>query len=318
MALLISIALLLIGLVILIYGADIMVRGSASIASKWGISSIVIGLTVVAFGTSAPELVVSMLSAAKGTTDLAIANVIGSNMANILLILGIAAIMKPLKVKEGTTYKEIPFALLGMVLVAIMGNDTFFDGAATNALTRSDGIAFLAFFIIFLYYTYGLSKVEGEKETVDTYSWGKSIGMFLLGLAGLILGGQLIVDNAIIMAQLAGLSETLIGLTIIAVGTSLPELATTIVAMKKGHTDLAIGNAIGSNIFNVFWILGLTATISPLPFDVNGNIDVLFTSAITFLLFIAMFVGSKHRLTKNEGLTFLILYVGYITYAILR
>lgn len=318
MALLISIALLLVGLVILIYGADIMVRGSASMASKWGVSSIVIGLTVVAFGTSAPELVVSMLSAMKGTTDLAIANVIGSNMANILLILGIAASIKTLKVKEGTTYKEIPFALLGMLLVAIMGNDAFFDNAATNALTRSDGLAFLAFFVIFIYYTYGLSKVEGEKEKIDTYSWGKSLIMFVVGIAGLILGGQLIVNNAISLAQLAGLSETLIGLTIIAIGTSLPELATTVVALRKGHTDLAIGNAIGSNIFNVFWILGLTATISPLPFDVNGNVDVIFTCFITFLLFIAMFVGSKHRLTRKEGFFFLALYVSYMSYAILR
>ena len=318
MSLIFPIVLLLIGLAILIYGADLMVRGAASMASKWGLSSIVIGLTVVAFGTSAPELIVSVLSAVKGTTDLAIANVTGSNMANILLILGVAATIKPLKVKEGTTYKEIPFALLGIALVAIMGNDFFIDGSTQNALTRSDGIAFLAFFVIFIYYTYGLSKVKVEREKIPTFGWGKSILFFVLGIVGLVVGGQLIVNNAITLATLAGLSEALIGLTIVAIGTSLPELATTLVALKKGHTDLAIGNAIGSNIFNVFWILGLTATITPLPFNTAGNVDVLFTTFITLMLFIAMFIGTKHRLTRREGLIFLHLYFGYIIYAIIR
>lgn len=313
-----SILLLCFGLAVLILGADVMVKGSASMAKKWGISSIVIGLTVVAFGTSAPELIVSLFSAVQGTTDLAISNVVGSNMANILLILGVGAIVKELKVKEGTTYKEIPFALLGIALVALMGNDAIIDNGSVNALTRSDGLAFLAFFVIFIYYTYGLSKVTGEKEDVETYSWGKSIVYFVLGLFALIVGGKLIVDSAIDLATLAGMSEGLIGLTIVAIGTSLPELATTVVALKKGHGDLAIGNVIGSNIFNVFWILGLTATITPLPFDTALNIDVLFTTFVTLLLFITMFVGSKQRLTRYEGILFLALYTGYIVYAIIR
>ena len=315
---LISLLLLLIGIAILIFGADYMVRGSASMASKWGVSAIVIGLTVVAFGTSAPELVVSMFSALQGTTDLAIANVVGSNMANILLILGVGASIKTLKVKRDTTFKEIPFAFLGMILVAIMANDAIIDNNSVNALTRSDGLAFLAFFIIFIYYTYGLTKVSGESDKVPTFSWKLSLFMFIGGLLGLVAGGKLIVDNAINLATLAGLSETLIGLTIVAIGTSLPELATTVVALRKGHADLAIGNAIGSNIFNVFWILGLTATVTPLPFDTAANVDVLFTSFITLMLFMVMFVGKRHKITRVEGIMFLMLYIGYLGYAIVR
>ncbi|PIR74527.1 MAG: sodium:proton exchanger [Candidatus Magasanikbacteria bacterium CG10_big_fil_rev_8_21_14_0_10_47_10] len=313
-----NILLLLVGLVILVAGAEYMVRGSASMASKWGLPSIVIGLTIVAFGTSAPEMMVNLFSAAKGTTDLAIANVIGSNMANILLILGVGAMIRTLDVKKGTTYKEIPFALLAMVLVAIMANDGIIDGGLSNALTRSDGLAMLAFFGIFLYYTYSLSKTAGTSEKIKQYSWPLSTVMFIGGLTALIVGGKLIVDNAISLATLAGLSEGLIGLTIVALGTSLPELATTVVALRKGHTDLAIGNVIGSNIFNVFWILGLTATIAPLPFDTQANADVLFTTLITLLLFIVMFVGQKNKITKVEGTIFLLLYFGYIGYAIVR
>lgn len=310
--------LLLVGLVLLIAGAEYLVRGASSMARKWGISSIVIGLTIVAFGTSAPEFVVNIVSSLKGATDLAIANVVGSNLANILLILGIGATIKTLKVKEGTTFKEIPFALLAIALVAVLGNDSFFDGVPFNGLGRIDGIILLSFFMIFMYYTYGISKVEGEHESVETYPTSKALAMFVLGIAGLTIGGKWIVDSAVTIASSAGLSEALIGLTIIAVGTSLPELATTIVALKKGHTDLAIGNAIGSNIFNVFWVLGISSVIRPLPFDVYGNIDVLFTTAATLVLFITMFIHQKHTIGRYEGIFFLLMYVTYIGYAVLR
>jgi len=308
---------MLLGIAILIAGAEVMVRGSASMAQKLGISTIVIGLTVVAFGTSAPELVVNLFSATQGSTDLAIGNIIGSNMANILLILGIGALIKPLKVKFGTTFKEIPFALLAIFLVLIMGNDTMLNGVGVNALNRSDGIAFLSFFAIFLYYTYGISKVSGDGDDVEQYTWSTSLIMFAAGITGLVVGGKMIVDNASILAALAGMSEALIGLTIVAIGTSLPELATTIVAIRKGQTDLAIGNAIGSNIFNVFWILGLTATVSPLPFDTKANIDVLVAVLATFLLFLFMFVGKKHRLEKWQGALFVLIYFSYLTYAVM-
>lgn len=318
MTLALSIGLLLFGIAILIFGAELLVRGASSIARKFGISPIVIGLTIVAFGTSAPELVVNLFSAAQGTTDLAISNVIGSNLANILLILGVGSLITTLEVKKGTVYKEIPFAVLAIFLVAIVGNDAILDGAGLNVLGRGDGIAFLSFFAVFMYYTYGLSRVSGEESKVETFSSYVSWLMFVSGIIGLVFGGKLIVDNAVIIASLAGMTESLIGLTIVAIGTSLPELATTIVAVRKGLTDLAIGNAIGSNIFNVFWILGLTATVRPLPFDVNANIDVLFTFMATALLFLFMFIGKRHRLERWQGILFLFLYVGYLTYAVIR
>ncbi len=314
----VSVILLLFGIAVLIIGAEALVRGSGSIARRLGVSTIVIGLTVVAFGTSAPELVVNLFSALKGTTDLAIANVVGSNLANILLILGVGATITTLKVQKGTTYKEVPFALLAIMLVGIMGNDTLFDRVGFNLLGRIDGIVFLAFFGIFIYYTYGIGKVSGEQKRMDVYSWTTSMILFLAGIIGLVLGGQIIVSNAIKLAAFAGISQTLIGLTIVAVGTSLPELATTVVAIKKNQTDLAIGNAIGSNIFNVFWVLGLTATIQPLPFDTNANMDVIFTTLATFLLFMFIFIGKRHRLSRKHGIAFLVLYFGYMIFAVLR
>ena len=315
---LLPILFLLAGIAVLIVGAELLVRGASSIALRMGISTIVIGLTVVAFGTSAPELVVNMLAAINGNTGIAIGNIVGSNLANILLILGIGAIIAPLKVKGGTTFKEIPFALLGILFVGILGNDIFFNGSSADLLTRSDGIVFIAFFAIFMYYTYGLTKVKGDAEPVETYRLSTSWLMFFAGIGGLVYGGQLIVNNAITLASLAGLSESLIGLTIVAIGTSLPELATTVVAVRKGNSDLAIGNAIGSNIFNVFWILGLTAIISPLEFNAAINTDVIMTSVATLLLFAFMFIHKRYVLQRWQGVFFVVLYLSYLSMAIMR
>ena len=316
---LIPILLIILGLGILILGAEGLVRGSASMAKKWGVSSLVIGLTIVAFGTSTPELVVNMFSAVRGSTDIAIGNIIGSNIANILLILGISAIVYPLAVKKSTVTREIPFALLGMILVFTMGNDMFFDGTGFNAITRTDGFSLIAIFIIFLFYIFGLAKKgEVEEEEVKVYSWPKSILFTIAGLALLVLGGQLLVDNAIILARLAGLSEALIGLTIVAIGTSLPELATSVVAAYHKHDDIAIGNIVGSNIFNVFWVLGLTGTMLQMPFNPNVNIDVLVGIGATVLLFIFMFIGTKRKLNRWQGVMFLLLYIAYTFYLINR
>jgi len=316
---LIPILLIILGLGILILGAEGLVRGSASMAKKWGVSSLVIGLTIVAFGTSTPELVVNMFSAVRGSTDIAIGNIIGSNIANILLILGISAIVYPLAVKKSTVTREIPFALLGMILVFTMGNDMFFDGTGFNAITRTDGFSLMAIFIIFLFYIFGLAKKgEVEEEEVKVYSWPKSILFTIAGLALLVLGGQLLVDNAIILARLAGLSEALIGLTIVAIGTSLPELATSVVAAYHKHVDIAIGNIVGSNIFNVFWILGLTGTMLQMPFNPNVNIDILVGIGATVLLFIFMFIGTKRKLNRWQGVMFLLLYIAYTFYLINR
>jgi cation:H+ antiporter len=313
--------LFLIGFIFLIKGAGLLVDGASSLAKKLRVSNLVIGLTIVAFGTSAPELFVNLFAAFKGTTDIAIGNIIGSNSANILLILGISALIFPLKVNKSTVWKEIPMSLLAVVLVLIMANDKLVDGLAFNSLTRSDGLALIAFFIIFLYYTFGIAKLEnGEQgsETVKLYSTWKSVGLIVLGLVGLVLGGQWIVSGAVAIANYFGMSDVLIGLTIVAVGTSLPELATSAVAAYKKNSDIAVGNIVGSNIFNIFWILGLSAVIKPLPFKPEMNLDLLVVVGASMLLFVWMFLGKKHTLEKWQGAVFILLYIAYIAVIVSR
>ena len=318
----ISILLFVVGLGVLVFGAEIMVRGSAFLAKKLGVSALAIGLTVVAFGTSMPELAVNLFSAFKGTADIAIGNVVGSNIANILLILGISALIMPLAVKQSTVWKEIPFALLAMILVFIIGNDRIFDGREYEIMSRTDGLLMISLFIIFMYYIWGMARRENapaeEDGSVKIYSIPISLLLAGAGVGALFFGGKLLVDNAMDIARLAGLSETLIGLTIVAVGTSLPELATSVVAAIHRQHDLVVGNIVGSNIFNIFWILGLTSTIMPLPFNNQVNIDVGFGILATLLLFIFMFIGQRHKLVRWQGAIFVILYAGYIVYLVFR
>lgn len=307
------------GLAILILGAEGLVRGAASIAKKAGISPLIIGLTVVSFGTSAPELIVNLIAATKGSADIAIGNIIGSNIANILLILGIATIIYPLSVKNSTVWKEIPFALLAVVLVYTMGNDALFDNSNFNAITRTDGFSLIAIFAIFMFYIFGIAKKDEKQQAgVKTYSWPISATLTIAGLALLFWGGQLLVNNAIILARLAGLSEALIGLTIVAIGTSLPELATSVTAAIHRHDDIAVGNIVGSNIFNVFWILGLTGTILQLPFSPTVNFDVLISIIATLLLFVFMFIGTRQKLNRWQGILFVLMYITYLGYLINR
>lgn len=315
-----SIILVLVGLGILIAGGESLVRGASSIAKRLKVAPIVIGLTIVAFGTSAPELAVNLFSAFKGSTDIAIGNVIGSNIANILLILGVCAMMRTIRVQKNTVWKEIPLALLAALLVFVMAHDRMLDGGITDALTRTDGFALMGIFAIFLYYTFGIAKVSGDtdKDEVKLYSTPISTLLIFAGLAGLVFGGKILVDNAIVLARLAGMSEALIGLTIVAVGTSLPELVTSIIAVRHGQDDLAVGNIVGSNIFNILWILGLTSSILPLPISPAGQIDVLVNVGVTLLLFFFMFVGTKHRLNRWQGVMFVLLYIGYVGYLVMR
>src|SRR3989344_5377938 len=293
----IPILLIIIGLTILIIGGESLVKGAASLAKKMGVAPLVIGLTVVAFGTSAPELIVNIISVLKNTPDIAIGNIVGSNIANIMLILGISTAIYPLTVQKSTVWKEIPFALLAGVLIFIMANDKILDGNAANALTRTDGLTLIAIFIIFLYYTFGLAQTQGSGETkVQEYSWTKSLLFTGSGLVLLFIGGKILVENAIILARLAGLSEAFIGLPLVAARTSLPELITSIIAAIHHHDDIAVGNVVGSNIFNIFWILGLTAIIRPLPLQPSMNFDIMISIVATGLLFAFMFIHSKHRL----------------------
>lgn len=306
---------LILGFVLLIKGADLLVGGASSIAKRFGISALVIGLTVVAFGTSSPELIVNIFASINGNTDIAIGNILGSNIANILLILGISAIIYPLAVTKGTVWKEIPFSLLAIIVVAFMANDTFFDGGL-SMIVRSEGLVLVAFFAIFLYYTYSISKVEGsETQTeIKEVSTLKSIIWIVLGLVGLTIGGKFIVDSAVSIASYFGVSQSLIGLTIVAVGTSLPELATSAMAAIKKNPDIAVGNIVGSNIFNTFWILGVSAIINPLPFSLPLIRDVLMTVLATLLLFAFMFVGKRHIIERWQGFIFILAYIAYISW----
>jgi cation:H+ antiporter len=313
-----DILILAAGFLLLLRGAHYLVAGASSLAKRLGVRSLVIGLTVVAFGTSAPEFVVNTVAAWRGTTDIAIGNVIGSNLANILLILGAAAAITPLKVQRNTVWKEIPFSLLAALLVLVMGSDVILDQASANVISRVEGFVLIAFFVIFLYYTVGIAKATGEAgEPISDMPVPRTALYILAGLAALVIGGSLIVDSAVSLARTAGISEHLIALTIVAVGTSLPELATSVVAAMKRHADIAIGNAIGSNIFNVFWILGASSTIRQLPFGNLAQRDALMLIIVSVVLFASLFVGSKHRLDRWQGWTFIGLYAGYIAFAVL-
>jgi len=323
---LVDVVLIITGLTILIGGAEGLVGGASSLAKKLRISHLIIGLTVVSFGTSAPELAVNLLSAVDGSTDLALGNVVGSNIANILLVLGVSAILVPLSVKESTVWREIPLALLGVVLLFIMGNDTFFDSTNINAITHTDGVILLALMVMFIYYIYRLVKTHRAdvaeitmvEEEMRDYSILSSIGLFLVGLAGLFIGGKLLVSGASNIALDAGLSEALVGLTIVAIGTSLPELVTSTVAARKGHADIAIGNIVGSNIFNIFFVIGSTSTLTALPVSKALDVDIFVSIVASLLLFAFMFVGGKHRLARWQGCLFVTMYIAYITFLIQR
>ena len=265
--------LLIIGFIIIIKGADLLVDGASSIAKKLNVSDLVIGLTVVAFGTSAPELFVNVFASIQGNSEIAIGNILGSNIANILLILGVAAIIFPLSVQSTTVWKEIPFSLLAALILGVLVNDHLIDHKENSELTRGDGLVLIGFFIIFMYYIFSIAK-KSENTTIGDLkqlSNFRSVSYILLGLTGLVLGGTWIVNGAIEIAGKFGVSEYLIGLTVVAVGTSLPELATSAVAAYKKNTDIAIGNVVGSNIFNIFWVLGISAVIKPLPFKLPAT-----------------------------------------------
>lgn len=310
--------LLIVGLLLLIKGGDYLVEGASSIAKKFNISNIVIGLTIVSFGTSAPELIVNLLASFSGSADLAIGNILGSNISNILLILGVTAAIYPISVKRGTTWKEIPFTLLAVVALGLMVNDALIDGNSFTILSRIDGLVLLLFFVIFMYYTFGISKAQGEGGDIKLYSTGASLLMLVGGMIALALGGNWFVDGAIDIAKALGVSEAMIGLTVVAIGTSLPELFTSVSAARKGNPDIAVGNVVGSNIFNVLWILGISGTIAPVHYSTILNFDLFVVIGATVLLFAFMFIGKDHKLERWQGYSFIVLYVLYIGYLIIR
>ncbi|QHJ72258.1 calcium/sodium antiporter [Planococcus halotolerans] len=313
--------LLLVGFALLVKGADYFVEGASKIAQSLRVSPLLIGLTIVAFGTSAPEASVSFIAAFEGNSDVAIGNVVGSNIFNITFILGVTALVFPLLVQSETIRKEIPFALLGSVALLLLISDIQLQAMDSNLITRTEGIMLLLFFAVFLYYIFEVARkdrLNTEANPVDPANVSKLKNSLLTigGLAGIVFGGTLVVENSIEIALSLGMSETLVGLTIVAVGTSLPELVTSVTAALKKQVDIALGNIIGSNIFNIFFILGTSATISPLTVDSKIFSDVWLMIGVTVLLMIL--ARTKYKISRIEGSVLAVIYIVYVVYIILR
>lgn len=322
-----NILLLIGGLILILLGANGLTDGAASVAKRFRIPSIVIGLTIVAFGTSAPELTVSVSSALKGSADIAIGNVVGSNIFNTLMIVGCTALFAPIVITRNTLRKEIPLCILSSVALLICANDVFLNKAPENILNRADGLLLLCFFVIFMGYTFAIAfkpatatqteqikppTTEEEETEVKSPPWWKSILYIIGGLAALIFGGQLFVDGATGIARNLGVSESIIGLTLVAGGTSLPELATSIVAALKKNPEIAIGNAIGSNLFNIFFVLGCSASITPLHLNGITNFDLFTLVSSGILLWLFGLFFAKSTITRIEGGIMVLCYVAYM------
>ncbi len=316
-------------LVLILVGANILTEGASAIARRIGVSELVVGLTVVAFGTSAPELAISVLAAVGGSAPLAIGNVVGSNIFNILVIIGVTALVRPIVMERSVMTMEIPMVLLSSVVLLVLGNSGWLNGYGGNEVSRVAGIFLLVFFLLFMRYTFASARHPdfsgkdaapsgGSVDEKPPMAVWKSVLFVLGGLAALVWGGDRFVEGASGIAQGLGVSEAVIGLTIVAAGTSLPELATSVVAAVKGRPGLALGNVIGSNIFNVLMVLGLSATIRPLPFGGIGNFDLgtLLVASVLFWLFGWLF--RERTITRAEGAVLVAVYVGYVAVLISR
>lgn len=312
MSLGISALLVVSGLALLVLGAEALVRGAASLGKRFGIAEIVIGLTIVAFGTSTPELAVNVLASLDGKNDIVFGNIIGSNIFNLLLILGVSGLIYPLTVQQNTVWKEIPFSLLVTFALLFLVNDTW-DGASTACmLSRNDGLMLLLLFAIFLAYILGIARLETDQEQhTKQYSLAASVLLVAGGLGVLALGARICLNGAVALGRLLHVSERFIGCTIVAAGTSLPELATSTVAAYRRHCDIAVGNVVGSNIFNILWILGVSAVIRPAQYQNSFNVDVTLLAGATLVLFLVMFTGQKRRLDRWEALLLTAAYAGY-------
>ena len=306
-----TIILLLVGFVFLIKGADFFVDGASDLATKLKIPAMIIGLTIVAFGTSAPEAAVSITSSLAGNNAMAVSNVIGSNLFNILMVIGVSALLGDLLMEKSVLNKDLPFLVAITVLFAA------FILIGWN-ITSIEGIILLAILIAYVLYLIRSSKKSKDANKVEKakLSLPVSIIFIVVGLAGIILGGDLVVKSASSIAMALGMSETLVGLTIVAIGTSLPELVTSLTALKKGENQIVIGNVIGSNIFNILFVLGASSAISEIPLDSSMLIDVIFMIAVTILCFI--FGKTQEKYDKKEGIILVALFIGYMTFAILR
>ena len=322
-----DIVFLVIGLGLILWGANALTDGASAIAKRWGVSDLIIGLTVVALGTSAPELAISVISSINGNAGLAIGNVVGSNIFNVLVIIGLTAIFRPIKVEKSNITNDIPFVILSALVILVMGNTGLLDGSSLNEITRSDGILLLFFFLIFVFYTFAQAFKGNASDASNTESpeqgeikqmkmW-KAVTFVLTGLAALVFGGDRFVAGASGIAQSLGVSDAVIGLTIVAAGTSLPELATSVAAALKGKTGIALGNVIGSNIYNIFLVLGCSATIRPLPFGDINNVDLFVLTIGCILFWVFGWFFSHRTINRAEGAILFYSYIGYIIYLIL-
>ncbi|WP_081212064.1 calcium/sodium antiporter [Salegentibacter sediminis] len=312
--------LLVLGLLVLIFGANYLVEGASALAKKFKVSDLAIGLTIVAFGTSAPELVVNSFASIQGHQDIVFGNVIGSNNFNLFIILGITGLITPLAVQSSTAWKEIPVSLIAVILLFLLVNDSFLISGTENKLNRWEGFLLLAGFLGFLFYVYKQLTSEESLETSPEKKLSSlKMSLFIVGgLAGLVIGGQLVVNNAIGIAENLGISEKIIGLTVVAAGTSLPELATSIVAATKKNADIAVGNIIGSNIFNFLLILGTASVISPVSYTNSFNTDLYILAGGTIFLMLAMFTGKRKMLDRWEATLLLIFYLAYTIFLVAR
>ena len=314
----IYILLLIVGFIILIKGADVFVDGASSVAGNFKVSKMLIGLTIVAFGTSAPEFAVSVKSLISGSGDIVLGNVIGSNILNILLILGVSSMFHSLKVKDNTVKKELPITLLMTTIFTVLLSDKLFDRGVNNTFTRSDGIVIILFFLVFVYYLIKMARNKIDNKQNEKYmSMKKAIIFTILGIVGIIFGSNLVVENASAIARTMGISESMVALTIIALGTSLPELVTSITATRKGEYDIAIGNVVGSNIFNIGMVIGIPIAL----FGGIGQIGINYIDLITMItsaLLLFIFSFNDRKISKYEGSVFLIIFLVYYGYVIYR
>lgn len=315
----VSIISFIAGIVLVIKGADWLTKGASALARRYGISELVIGLTIVALGTSLPELVISTGAALKGSSGIALGNVIGSNIFNGLLILGITALITPIKFDARMLTREIPFNLLASIVLVLVSGSMLLGGGEGEFITRYSGLILLCFLAVFIRYTFSISGPdEGEEEPQERLSVAKIIFFILIGLAALIFGGNLFVDGATALARVAGLSEAVIGITIVSAGSSLPELAVSVNAARKGNVGIALGNVLGSNILNIFLILGCSATITPIALDSFSCVDFYVLLASSLLIYTVTRFGGKAIITRLEGAVLVAAYVAYTAYLIMR
>ncbi len=311
--------LIIAGFYLLIKGADFLVRGASSLARRFGISSIVIGLTLVAFGTSLPETFVNIFASINSQNDIVFGNIIGSNILNLLFILGISGLIRPMFINKNTLFREIPYSLLAAALLLILANDSFIFNSSENMLSYFDGFLFITLFIIFLIYAYRMSGNKSKKDIeVSALSLPRAYFYIFAGFFALFIGARLVVDNAVIIAALLGVSEKFIALTIISAGTSLPELATSAVAAYRKEYDISIGNIVGSNIFNIFFILGMSALIRPAKYAAVLNADIIVLIMATLFLIGSVYFRKDRKLHRIESFLFLASYCAYVAYLFYR